>query len=235
MSNASAPCPEDHPLMIAWNSHKQTDEYKNSKHWALAIQPMIQVGDPDADRKRYQLMPVDQREQHIEGSLWAVFCAGYNAAQAARTQRERKGERRVNFESYWSWRRNGTDRRKQDAATQAKDGISADVGEPNPQHAVAAPDAPTPETDAELLFCLRMMETLPMSDPRHRMTIKHAADRIESLSKDAGRYSWLRDRHNDGDDQWFVYGAHYFPDANGNQVANLDAAIDAALSERKGV
>jgi len=88
MSNASTPCPEDHPLMLAWNSHKQTDEYKNSKHWALAIQPMIQVGDPDADRKRYQLMPVDQREQHIEGSLWAVFCAGYNAAQAARTQRE---------------------------------------------------------------------------------------------------------------------------------------------------
>lgn len=44
------------------------------------------------------------------------------------------------------------------------------------------PAAPV-ATDAELLFCLRVMETLPMSDPRHRITIKQAADRIEALAK----------------------------------------------------
>ena len=29
-----AQVPSDHPLMIAWEAHKQTDAYANSKKWA---------------------------------------------------------------------------------------------------------------------------------------------------------------------------------------------------------
>lgn len=72
--------PKDHPLMLAWEAYKQTEEYKNAKHWALTIQPMIQATDPEAERKRYSLMPIEQRERHIEGSLWAMFYAGWNRA-----------------------------------------------------------------------------------------------------------------------------------------------------------
>jgi hypothetical protein len=78
--SAMTPCPADHPLMIAWKAYQETDEYKNSKHWALTIAPMLQVGDPEADRKRYSLMPIEQREQHVQGSMWAAFMAGFAAA-----------------------------------------------------------------------------------------------------------------------------------------------------------
>lgn len=53
--NVMAQIPKDHPLMKAWESHKQTDEYENSKDWAA-------------------------HEKHLEGSLWALFSAGWNAA-----------------------------------------------------------------------------------------------------------------------------------------------------------
>jgi hypothetical protein len=79
-SQVSAPCPKDSDLMKAWEVYRTTDEYRNSKHWALTIAPLLQVGDPDAERKRYELMPIDQREQYIEGSLWAAFMAGFSAA-----------------------------------------------------------------------------------------------------------------------------------------------------------
>lgn len=54
------PVPESHPLMVAWNAYKATDEYANTKKWAL-------------------------HEQHVEGSLWAAFMAGFNAS-SERTQ-----------------------------------------------------------------------------------------------------------------------------------------------------
>ena len=41
--------------MVAWNQHKQSDEYRNSKKWAT-------------------------HPEHVEGSLWAVFEAGFRAA-----------------------------------------------------------------------------------------------------------------------------------------------------------
>ena len=41
----------------------------------------------------------------------------------------------------------------------------------------------------------------------------------DALRADAERYRWLRDKHDDGDEQWYVYGAH---------TNNLDAEIDAA-------
>jgi len=80
MAGACSPVPKDSDLAKAWAAYKDTHDYRNSKHWALTVAPMIQVGDPDADRKRYSLMPIEQREQHVEGSLWGAFMAGFTAA-----------------------------------------------------------------------------------------------------------------------------------------------------------
>lgn len=52
------PCLKNDPLMIAWNNYKLTPEYQNSKKWAT---------NPD----------------HVDGSLWAVFEAGFKAAMEA--------------------------------------------------------------------------------------------------------------------------------------------------------
>ena len=51
---------EDAPVMKAWKAHKATDEYANSLRWAT---------DP----------------AHAEGSLWALFYAGYFACAVAMT------------------------------------------------------------------------------------------------------------------------------------------------------
>jgi hypothetical protein len=80
MSDAQTPCPADHPMMLAWEAYKETEAFKNSKHWAMTVAPMIQVGDPDAERKRYELMPAEQRSRHVDGSLWAAFVQGWTAA-----------------------------------------------------------------------------------------------------------------------------------------------------------
>jgi hypothetical protein len=55
---AMAPVPEDHPLMIAWNAYKATDDFANTRKWAA-------------------------QDQHLDGSLWAAFEQGYRAALAA--------------------------------------------------------------------------------------------------------------------------------------------------------
>lgn len=48
--------PTDDPVMIAFGEYQQTSEYRNSFHWAA-------------------------QEQHRDGSMWAAFTAGYEAAQ----------------------------------------------------------------------------------------------------------------------------------------------------------
>lgn len=55
--DTSAPIPHDHPLWRAWNAHKVTPEYANSKCWA-------------------------KHDEHVEGSLWALFMAGWMALDA---------------------------------------------------------------------------------------------------------------------------------------------------------
>lgn len=55
--SVSAPLPKGHPALLAWEEHKRTEEYENSKRWALT-------------------------PEHVEGSLWALFYAGWNAARA---------------------------------------------------------------------------------------------------------------------------------------------------------
>lgn len=45
----------DHPMLIAWEQYKQTSDYANTKKWAA-------------------------HDEHVDGSLWASFVQGYNAA-----------------------------------------------------------------------------------------------------------------------------------------------------------
>jgi hypothetical protein len=52
---ADTPVSPDSPLMKAWEAYKATDEYANTAYWAL-------------------------QSQHTQGSLWAAFVRGYEAA-----------------------------------------------------------------------------------------------------------------------------------------------------------
>lgn len=71
------PVPDNDPLMIAWEAYKRTEEFANSKRWAMRIAPFVQASDPELDAKREQeLMPRDQRSDLVDGALWAAFCAG---------------------------------------------------------------------------------------------------------------------------------------------------------------
>lgn len=51
--------PDNHPLMLAWEEHKKSEDFANSKKWAAY-------------------------PEHLEGSLWALFMAGYNAKATER-------------------------------------------------------------------------------------------------------------------------------------------------------
>jgi len=57
MSEIMSAVPEDHPLMRAWKAHQATADFANSKHWATV-------------------------PEHLQGSLWALFMAGFNAGIA---------------------------------------------------------------------------------------------------------------------------------------------------------
>jgi hypothetical protein len=57
-SGATAPVPKGHPLMKAWEKFKASDEFANSKRWAA-------------------------HPEHLDGSLWALFDAGWNAGLSA--------------------------------------------------------------------------------------------------------------------------------------------------------
>jgi hypothetical protein len=50
-----AACRKDDPLLIAWNEYQKTEDFANTKRWAAYA-------------------------EHLQGSLWAVFMAGYLAA-----------------------------------------------------------------------------------------------------------------------------------------------------------
>lgn len=49
------PVPKTDPMMKAWDSFRTSDEYVNIKSWA-------------------------SKSEHLQGSLWAMFVAGYKAA-----------------------------------------------------------------------------------------------------------------------------------------------------------
>ncbi len=78
--NAMAECPKDHPLMIAWEKYKATEDAANTFKWAKA--PLDYFDDEDIPEpknggnkwRKYNM------EQAIDGSLWAAFMAGFMAA-----------------------------------------------------------------------------------------------------------------------------------------------------------
>ena len=57
---AQTPLPNDDPRMTAWSAYKATDEFVNTERWAKDTQII---------------------HPHLDGSLWAVFVAGYEAGQ----------------------------------------------------------------------------------------------------------------------------------------------------------
>ena len=62
--NTMSPVPKDSPLMKEWDSYKATKEFANTRKWALY-------------------------KEHVEGSLWAAFVAGYEAAHVRSENKEK--------------------------------------------------------------------------------------------------------------------------------------------------
>lgn len=58
--------PKDHPLMQAYDLYRSTEEYANSKRWASHV----------------------HKDEHLEGSLWSLFAAGWQAAQGSTLPKE---------------------------------------------------------------------------------------------------------------------------------------------------
>lgn len=79
MSTAMAELPLSDPMRAAWEKYKATADYANSKHWALRVAPMFQVGEERA--AVCEMMPLEQRSRNVDGSMWAAFVAGYEAAK----------------------------------------------------------------------------------------------------------------------------------------------------------
>ena len=73
-----AELPLSHPMRQAWEEYKAGAEYANSKHWALRVAPMFQAG--EGRDATCDLMPLEQRSRYVDGSMWAAFVAGWNAA-----------------------------------------------------------------------------------------------------------------------------------------------------------
>lgn len=70
--SVQAQVPNDHPLMIAWNAYKATDDYANTRKWAVY-------------------------PEHVEGSLWAAFSQGFASLEAENARlRERHLDAAIN-------------------------------------------------------------------------------------------------------------------------------------------
>lgn len=51
--SCSTPVPADHPLMIAWNAYKETEDFVNGKAWA------------------------SKNDTYMDGALWSAFMVGF--------------------------------------------------------------------------------------------------------------------------------------------------------------
>jgi hypothetical protein len=81
----------------------------------------------------------------------------------------------------------------------------------------------TPRTDAALAATYEETGTL-CATHRHLTELCRQLEReLAAAQRDAERYRWLRVKHNDGDQNWFVYGA--------GGLDNLDEDIDAAMAK----
>jgi hypothetical protein len=73
-----APCPKDHPLMVAWTAYQATEDYENSYKWATAaIEHAVLPTPKDPTANAYTH---ESYRQFVQWSLWAAFMAGFNAA-----------------------------------------------------------------------------------------------------------------------------------------------------------
>lgn len=78
----ASPLPPDDPVMIAWSAYKATRAFKEGRDWALQIAPSVQAGSPDADqRRRFEIMPLEERDRHLQWALFGAFMAGYTAGR----------------------------------------------------------------------------------------------------------------------------------------------------------
>jgi hypothetical protein len=69
-------------LFLSWKRFQETEEFANSKHWALVIAPFVQSGSAEK-RRFYETMPFEQRERHIMGSLWTMYMRGFEAGRGS--------------------------------------------------------------------------------------------------------------------------------------------------------
>lgn len=65
----SAKVPDDHPLMIAWEKYRASEEGVTSDKWAR----VLKVSEPMQGQ-------IIVEHPHVVGSLWAAFMAGFAAA-----------------------------------------------------------------------------------------------------------------------------------------------------------
>lgn len=63
MSDVMAPLPPDHPLMVAWEKYKASEDYANTRRWMITG---VTTGDDNL----------------IVGQFWGAFMAGYNAGSS---------------------------------------------------------------------------------------------------------------------------------------------------------
>lgn len=84
----------------------------------------------------------------------------------------------------------------------------------------------TREEIIRLAFQSRLTEDLWLTDETDYPHLERFAELVAAEYKqDALRYRWLRDMHDSGDPNWFVYAA--------NPEEPLNVAIDAAMEKVK--
>lgn len=71
--SVSAALSKDDPLMVAWNAYKETTDFDNAKRWAQCV---------NISNTRDDTASLRVQHPHLEGSLWAMFVAGWNAGRA---------------------------------------------------------------------------------------------------------------------------------------------------------
>jgi putative SOS response-associated peptidase YedK len=63
--------------MKAWSAYQETDEFKNAFKWVTAEQRRAL---PKFYDKEANAVTEEQRDQWAQGSMWAAFMAGFEAA-----------------------------------------------------------------------------------------------------------------------------------------------------------
>lgn len=72
---AMSPIAKDAPVMVAWEAYKAGDSYQNTRRWA-------------------------SHEEHVDGSLWAAFSAGFTASRATTQPAEQSASSPVEGEVF---------------------------------------------------------------------------------------------------------------------------------------